>query len=67
MKPAMVLQIRSKRDLETLEVFRDGRIICSCLHNLYHKERETNSVCWHARQLREDIIKGDLTKYLWII
>lgn len=59
----MILQILCDKEYETLEVKNDGRIICSCINNLYHKGREENSICKHAQELRNSILKGDITKY----
>lgn len=55
-----------KGEMETLEVFENGRIICTCLNNLYFKGRNINSVCRHAQRLREDIIKGELENYYYV-
>lgn len=61
-----ILQVHNGKEYETLEVYEDGRIICTCLNNLYNPEREINSSCRHAKELRENIIKGNLEKYIWI-
>jgi len=61
-----ILQVKSGAEYETLEVYEDGRIICSCINNLYNKDREVNSYCRHATELRDNIFKGELKKYIWI-
>lgn len=58
-----ILQVKVGKEFETLKVFDDGRITCTCINNLYYKGREINSVCKHSKELRKNIIKGDLTKY----
>jgi hypothetical protein len=70
MKPTNIYQKlfwskENKRyEWETLEVFKSKeglRITCLCLSNLYHKGRDVNANCYHAKQLREAIQSNNLT------
>lgn len=61
----LTLQVKNKKgDLETL-TYTNGRIKCTCLKELYNKNRDINAECSHARKLREDIEKsGSIDNFL---
>ena len=66
MKP-QIFQRKYGQEFHTLYVFaskgKETRIVCECLANLYHKERETNSKCKHAQELLASLKANDLSKY----
>jgi hypothetical protein len=49
---------------ETLELKEEGQIICSCLNNLYEKNRDFCSVCKHTYQFLEDLRNNNLEDYI---
>jgi len=59
----LILQKIYGREFQTLYVYNNGRIVCECLAGLFNKEREVNSTCRHAKELREAIFIGDISKY----
>ena len=52
---------------ETLYVYfrkdKEPRVICDCLYNLFSKDRDIDSKCRHARDLKEALAKNDLHRY----
>lgn len=64
MQPEIILQKLYKGQYETLEVYKDGRIICDCLHGLFSKSRDINSECYHEKELRQAILKGNINNYI---
>ena len=64
MKPVMVLLTPKNpetKEHHTIFVYKDGRVVCSCLANLWNRDRDYASHCSHSQKLVEDF--PDLSGY----
>lgn len=53
-----------KGDKELLTIYKNGKVICSCLANLYNENRDYDSVyCRHIKSFLEAVCRGNLENY----
>ena len=58
MKPILIIQ---EPRGNILKIYKDGRVICNCLSNLWNRDRNYASHCSHSQKLVEDF--PDLSGY----
>ena len=53
-------------DREILEIFEDGRVVCSCINGLWKRGREHCSECRHVYEFISSLREGNLEDYIFI-
>jgi hypothetical protein len=61
---SQIYQRKYGNELYTLEIKKNGKIICNCVKNLYNPKRDYESNCKHAKDLHIALKENNLKKYI---
>jgi len=56
MKPLIRIMMQSDTDpgdWHTLEIYKNGNIVCNCFANMYDVDRDIKSKCKHVKKIKE--------------